>query len=471
MGHNGVMDQKNVITWLPQTLMLIGGIGVAMLVMHDNAGADLTLRGPIPGNQVAGDNQVAEEQPARSQWLQFEGVPSELDGSWPRFRGAQFDAISHERIELLRQWPEQGPERLWSIDLGQGYAGAAVHNGRVFVVDYDQEQKGDAIRCFSLDDGREIWRYFYPVRIKRQHGMSRTVPTVTDEALVCLGPKCHLTCVDPNTGALRWQIDLVQDFGAKVPPWYAGQCPIVEDHRAILAVGGNDVLIMAVDLDNGSILWKTPNPDHWTMTHSSLMPMRVADRDMYVYCAGKGVVGIDASDGTVLWTYPDWFINIANVPSPVPLADGRVFLSGGYNAGAIMLRIRQQAHGHFVAEPDYRLTSGVFGAEQHTPILYEGDLYGVRPDRQLVCLDPDGQVLWTSTKTFGIGPFMIAGGLIYVLDDDGLLTLAEATPDGYHELAEARILEGPDAWGPMAMADGRLILRDLNRMVCLNVRQ
>ena len=95
----------------------------------------------------------------------------------------------------------------------------------------------------------------------------------------------------------------------------------------------------------------------------------------------------------------------------------------------------------------------MFGSTQHTPIFYQGHLYGVREkDKQLVCLDPDGRVVWSSGSQhrFGLGPYMIADGLIYVLNDEGRLTLAEATPDGYQQLAQAQVLAGNDSWG----ADG-----------------
>ena len=120
----------------------------------------------------------------------------------------------------------------------------------------------------------------------------------------------------------------------------------------------------------------------------------------------------------------------------------------------------------------FRLKPKVFGAAQQTPIFFKGYIYGVRPDEQFVCLDLNGELIWNSgpAHRFGLGPYMIANGLIYVMDDSGLLTLAEATPDGYKQLAQAQVLSGHDSWGPMAMAGGRLIVRDLTRMICVDVR-
>jgi outer membrane protein assembly factor BamB len=264
-------------------------------------------------------------------------------------------------------------------------------------------------------------------------------------------------------------MDLVRDFGAKVPPWYAGQCPLIEEGQVILAPGG-EALMAAVDAGTGEIVWRTPNPRGWKMTHSSVVPMEFAGRRMYVYCASGGVAGISAEDGSLLWESLEWRIKIANVPSPVIAGDGRIFLSGGYESGCMMLEL-YETEGRIEARPLFRLGPEVFGAPQHTPVCYEGHIYGVRPDGQLTCLDLEGRVVWTSggAHKFGLGPYMIAGDLIYVMNDSGLLSLVEATPKAFDLLAQADVLDGHDSWGPMAYAAGRLILRDLTRMVCLDV--
>lgn len=135
-----------------------------------------------------------------------------------------------------------------------------------------------------------------------------------------------------------------------------------------------------------------------------------------------------------------------------------------------MLRL-SEVDGNIIAQPEYIRPTDVFGSIQQTPIFYEDYIYGVRTDKQLVCLNLDGQVVWTSTSVnkFGNGAYMIAGGLMYILNDSGVLTLIEPTPNGYVEIAQAEVIQGHESWGPMAIVSGRLILRNLNRMICLDV--
>ena len=451
---------------------IIAIVGILSLWLWHSGEPERILEVRIPGaDTVVGEESafLVDGDVFSGKLVTSDGVPADLPGSWRRFRGENFDAISSENVNLAREWSEGEPTVLWGIDVGEGYAGVAILNGRVYILDYDAEEQADALRCLSLSDGKEIWRYSYPVKVKRNHGMSRTVPAVTEKYVVSLGPMCHILCVDSITGEFIWAIDLVAEYKTIVPEWYAGQCPLIDEDRAILAPGG-DALMIAVDCATGDIVWKTPNPNGWNMTHSSIIPMEFEGQRMYVYCASDGVIGVSAEDGSILWETTDWNIRIATVPSPVIIGDGRIFFSGGYNAGSIMLQLREE-DGKLIPEPLFRLKPEVFGSAQQTPILLNDYIYGVKPDGRLVCINLDGKPVWDSgpPHRFGLGPYMIADDLIYVIDDSGLLTLAEATPDGYKQLAQAQVLTGHDSWGPMAMAGNRLIVRDLTRMICLDV--
>lgn len=414
------------------------------------------------------------------------GEPGLDRGHWPAFRGPHGTGWIEPEAALARDWPAGGPRRIWHLDVGEGYAAPAVWNGRVYLIDYDAQEQADALRCLSLDDGREIWRKSYHVRIKRSHGMSRTVPAVADGVVVSIGPRCHVLAVDAITGELRWFMDMVRQFGTTVPPWYAGQCPLIDDGRVILAPAGPEVLMTAVDLHTGEMIWTTPNPMGWSMTHVSIVPMDLAGRRMYLYSGSGGVAGVDADTGQLLWHTDEWRVPIATIASPVVIEPGLVFLSGGYNAGSMLMRIipmegqpdeGEPVDGDDSQQPAYqtqivwRLPAEEFGATQQTPIYVDGHLFGIRPDGQLVCLDLDGRTVWTSGPRvrFGIGPFLIAGDLIYLMDDRGRLTIAERSTQGYRPLATAQVLDGHESWGPLALAGDRLLVRDLTALRCLDV--
>ncbi|HOD49727.1 MAG TPA: PQQ-binding-like beta-propeller repeat protein [Candidatus Hydrogenedentes bacterium] len=407
---------------------------------------------------------------------EFGGVPADLPGFWPRFRGPDFDNICKEEYALTDSFDDGGPKLLWSVELGEGHAAPAVLNGRVYLLDYDESARADAVRCFSLADGQEIWRHSYPVTIKRNHGFSRTVPAVTDDFIVTIGPRCHVVCLDAKSGAFRWGISMQDAYGTTEPLWYTGQCPLIDNGLAILAPAGPEVLIAALRCETGETVWQTPNPRGWNMSHSSIVPMTFEGTRMFVYCAIGGAVGIvaDGPDaGRLLWELP-WDANVV-APSPVPLDDGKVLFTAGYGNGSLMAQLRRQGDG-FAAEVLYdRGPAEWLACEQQTPIYYDGLLHAIMPKDagalrgQFVCYDPQGSLVWSSGQAnrFGLGPYILADGKFYILSDDGVLTVIQQSREQYIPLGQARVLDGQDAWGPIAIAGTRMLLRDSTRMICI----
>ncbi|HDP35348.1 MAG TPA: hypothetical protein ENN29_09595 [Candidatus Hydrogenedentes bacterium] len=444
---------------------------------HDALSA---LEARVPGRDGRpAARQVTETPVDLAGWFQpYDGAPSSLPGAWPRFRGAMFDNIARDAPPLADAWRPDGPPVLWRIDVGEGYAGPAVHEGRVYLLDYDEGNRADALRCFSLDDGREIWRHSYKVEVRRNHGMSRTVPAIGDGYVVSIGPRCHTLCLDAATGAFHWGIDLQDAYGTQEPLWYTGQCPLIDGDLAILAPGGPDALLLAVKLATGETAWKTPNPDGWQMSHSSIMPMTLAGKRMYVYAATGGVAGVSAADndmGALLWRVP-WDAKIV-APSPVAVADDRILVLAGYGAGGMFIEVAATPDGFEARELSRHGPKEGIAAEQHTPIVHNGLIYSIMPKdagglrAQFTCFRPDGSLGWSSGQEnrFGLGPWLLADGKFYVLDDEGMLYLIRASAERFELLDKAQVLHGHESWAPLALAGDRLLVRDLTQLACVAV--
>jgi outer membrane protein assembly factor BamB len=492
------MRALNISILIPLIFALAGAAACVAWLTH-NPSSDLTLRGDFDAPPIEIFNVklpgVLTPGPGKA--------PEGMEGSWPQFRNSTLDGVSSEETKLAESWPSGGPKRLWSLDLGQGYGGAAIHKGRVYLMDYnegrpagtngptDTAKKGDVLRCLSLTDGKEIWKRWYHVPIRRNHGVTRTVPAVNDKYVITIGPKCHVLCLNPINGEPIWTMDMMKKYGAVIPEWYTGQCPLIdtieveegeetiERQIAVFAPGGDEVLMLARDCATGEVLWKTPNPDKLRMTHSSIVPLEHWGTRMYIYCTTGGVVGVSATDGKILWRYKDWQVTPALSPSPVIIGDEQIFLSAAYKAGCLMLQIKQDDDGNPQGLKLYKHGPKVFGSVQQTPLYYEKHLYGVltmnagEDKLQMTCMSLDGVRLWSSgpENKFELGPYLIADGKILALDGKtGTLTMARATPAGWEMLAKAPVLDGHEAWAPMAIADGRLILRDLTKMICLDLR-
>jgi outer membrane protein assembly factor BamB len=436
----------------------------------------------IPGADNRGADSIQLSMPVNigENFQQFGNSSSGLKAEWTNFRGADYDNIVKNSVPLKNSWTGDQPEILWSVELGEGHAGPAIYQGKVYLMDYDEQQREDALRCFALEDGKELWRRSYKISLKRNHGMSRTVPAVTPDYVVTIGPRCQVMCVKRETGDFLWGIDMVGQFKTEVPLWFTGQCPMIDNNKAILAPGGSS-LMLAVDLETGKVLWETPNPAMLKMSHSSIMPWTLNGKKMYVYSAVGGIVGVSAEgddEGQILWQSTAW--NHAVVaPAPVCFPDGKIFLTAGYGAGSMVIKVTPSGKNYKVnVLKEYSPKDGM-ACEQQTPVLWDGLMYAIQPKdagplrNQLICVSPDDvtKVLWTSGKDsrFGLGPYLIADQKMFILSDDGTLTMIKPDSKKYVQLARKKLFDGQDAWAPMAIADGYLLLRDSKTMYCLKV--
>ncbi len=411
----------------------------------------------------------------------YEPFSSILTGKWTRFRGQNFDNINKESIHLINNFGKDGPKIVWTVDLGEGHAAPVIYNGRVYLLDYDERKKSDLLHCYALETGKELWRRWYRVNVKRNHGMSRTIPAITDKYLITIGPRCHVMCTNPISGDLLWVLDIVKEYGTEIPLWYTGQCPLIDNDQLIIAPGGS-TLIAAIDCETGKEIWRTPNLDKWKMSHSSIMPMTYMGFKMYVYCAIGGIVGVSAMPndaGKVYWKNSLFTPNVL-APSPVIFDDGRFFITAGYGSGAAMFKLVKKDEVFSVKLiQKYKPSEGI-ASEQQTPILYMNRLFAIMPKdagaarNQFVCCNPNDckKILWTSDKSdrFGLGPYIIADGKFFILNDDGTLYIAKLSINEFDLLDKAKVIDGSDAWGPMALADGYLLLRDSKKMLCLNIK-
>lgn len=412
-----------------------------------------------------------------------------IAGDWPRFRGPDFDNINKDPTPLAESWDTSGPAIVWRTTLGEGYAGAAVHNGRVYVLDYNERKKADALRCFSLSSGKELWKRWYYVDLKRNHGYSRTIPAVTDKYVVTVGPRSHVMCVDPLSGNLLWSIDLEKQFGIKgtdkgriTPDFYSGQCPLIDNNIAVIAPGGK-ALMIGVDCATGKIIWQTPNPDSLRMSHGSIIPMEFYGKRMYVYNAVGGVCGVSAEKadmGKKLWTTTEW--NPATTAaSPINLGNNEIAVFGSYGAGGARIEISSTGSGYSAKLKEQHKATNGLASDQQTPIIIGNYIWAVLPEnagtlkKQLVCYKKSDLLtaVWSSGKENrfgrGLGPYIASGNKLYLLDDDGNLYFYRILENKVELISCHKILKGIEAWGPMAIAGKYLIMRDARNLLCLNI--
>lgn len=424
---------------------------------------------------------------------------SSLAADWPQYLGPARNSTSPEK-GLLRSWPEKGPEVLWTVAVGIGYGGPVVKDGKVYLLDRD-DKAGDNLRCLDLANGSELWNFAYDAPGRVMFPGSRSVPIVDGNHVYSCGPYGDLYCLDVDTHKPVWNKNIWKDFGGgRIPIWAITQCPLIYGDLLIIASQAPEAGVIAYDKRTGDVVWKTPNlgnesyaspsvakidgEDHIVMVISSTNP--IGHRELPQTLGN--VVGIEPLTGKILWEYNKWRCHIS-VPSAVDAGENRVLVVGGYELGATMIKVEKKADGGYGTTELF--TTEEFGDQTKPPILHNGHFYaqyGTNNRRDgLVCMSMDGRVMWSTRRSpdFNKGSMILVDGLILATDGRKTLYLIEPDPSGFKVLASAEVLGegGADTegisrvggstqnWAPLALSNGRLLIRDQTKMKCVRIAQ
>jgi outer membrane protein assembly factor BamB len=410
---------------------------------------------------------------------------------WPQFLGPDRNSHSDQK-GVMRTWPENGPEVLWTVDVGIGFGGPSVKNGRVYLLDrYDEV--GDSLRVFDLADGKELWSFGYSSPGSVSFPGSRGVPTVDENFVYSVGQNGELYCLDINTHKPVWNKNIWKDFGGgDVPTWAIAQNPLIYGDLLIVASQAPEAGVVAYDKLTGDLKWKTPAIGNTSYVSPSIAKIDGDDHVVMITGSSRSpgsdgkVVGIEPLTGDFLWEYSEWNCAIP-VPSAVDAGENRLLITGGYALGATMIKIEKNSNGRYVTTELF--TTEEFGDQTKTPLMHNGYFYaqyGTNNRRDgLVCMDMNGDIMWKTRRSpdFNKGSMILADGLILATDGQFSLYLIEPDPTEFRPIASAELLKedgeagatGSGAptqnWAPIALSDGKLLIRDQSRMLCVKVAE
>jgi len=177
---------------------------------------------------------------------------------WPQYQGPKRNGTSDQK-GILRTWPEKGPEILWTADLGIGFGGPVIKDGKVYLLDRN-DQVNDIMRCFDFNTGAELWRYSYDAPGTAMFPGSRSVPAVDGNFVYSCGHNGDLYCIDINTHNPVWNKNIWKDFGGQeLPIWAITQCPLIYGDLLLILSQAPEAGVVAYNKLTGDVVWKTPN--------------------------------------------------------------------------------------------------------------------------------------------------------------------------------------------------------------------
>lgn len=382
-----------------------------------------------------------------------------VKADWPQILGPNRDGIAKDET-LLSQWPEDGPREVWTYDIGEGYAGPAIKDGRLIIFHtVGQEQFAEALDART---GKPIWKQTMPAKYKGggidpDRG-SKCVPLIHNQKVYLFDAAGFLRCLDLENGNQVWMRDLVTDFKCPFGYFGTGSTPIVVDEKLLLNVGGRKWAVVAFDLETGKTLWQAFND---RASYSSPNVMTVGEQTIAVFISRMHLIGLNPVDGEVLFSLP-FGRRGATVNGAMPvIVDDHIFVNSAYNIGARWVGVSKEKD-KFSANVEWSNDTS-FSSQYSTPVFYKGYLYGTagREDQQtgsFRCVKADtGDVEWEQ-KSFPVGHVILVGDKLIAIDCLGGLHLIEATPEKFNQLATAQVVPGKARSLP-ALSDGKLYLR------------
>ncbi len=394
---------------------------------------------------------------------------------WPQWRGPNRNGISSD-TRLLTRWPQGGPRLVRSIKgLGEGYASVVISSGRIVTIGKD----GNAVfaRCFSATDGTLEWS----TGIGSTARKALSTPTIDGQSVYALDPDGHLHCLSLRDGSVIWKRAFSGEFQGKLQNGrgYA-ESPLVDGEMVVGTPGGAQHTMVLLNKRTGKRKWSCSIESFGPKGaagagFSSPIKLVVDKVGLYVQFIGRGVVGVRASDGKMMWGYNKIAVPQANIPTPVAVGR-RVFASNGYNCGAALLSLSGDGQGGVVMEEDYYLKGREFQNHHGGFVHVDGHIYGGHGSNNGLptCVELEtGDVLWKRRGAgAGSAAVIYADGHLYMRYSNGVVALVEASPDGYRLTGSMRLPgTGNDSWSHPAMAGGRLYLRENDQLHVYDVRR
>jgi len=387
---------------------------------------------------------------------------------WPQWRGPNRDDISTE-TGLLKQWPADGPKRVWLFDkAGQGYSGFSVAGGKLFTL--GTRDGKEILLALDSNTGKELWAA--PIGDILGNGWGdgpRGTPTVDADRVYAISGKGNLVCADASSGKVKWTKSM-QDLGGKTPGWGYTESPLVDGKLVIATPGGDKGTVAAFDKMTGAVAWQSADITEGAQ-YSSIMPATIGGKKQYVQLVMQTLFAVDPATGKLLWRSP-WSGKTAVIPTPIIKGD-EVFISSGYGVGCKKVKVGGAEATDVFMNKDLE--------NHHGGVVLVGDhLYGHSNKGGWTCMAfSDGTVKWAEKGAVGKGAVSCADGMLYCLDEKkGTVALVEASPNGWSE--KGRFTLEPQAtdrnpkgaiWVHPVIANGKLYLRDQNFIYCYDVKK
>ena len=404
----------------------------------------------------------------------------------PQFRGPARDGKSAE-TGLWNNIVSQAPELAWKAEgLGKGYASVSVVGDRIYTS--GNSGKGQTITALSAQDGKVIWST--PITAKdpeHSYDGARTTPTVDGNRLYAVASNGKIVCLASDSGKIVWERDFKDWEGKMMSGWGFSESPLVDGDQVICTPGGKEGTMVALNKATGENVWALKLPAYGEEVgrngsklvdgagYASIMISNGGGVKQYVQLVGRGVIGVRANDGKLLWRYAGVANSTANIPSVIIDGD-YVFCSTAYDTGSALLKLASDGKDQVKMTEVYKLKANQLQNKHGGMVLVDGYIYcGDGNGNGLpICVKmADGSAAWGPERAPGKGESSItyADGVVVFRRQSGDIDLVKATPKKFELLTSFKpAYQERESWAYPVIAGGKLYLREQNTLMCYKLK-
>ena len=389
-----------------------------------------------------------------------------------QWRGPNRDGIYPDK-ELLKEWPEEGPEVMFvAEDLGRGFSSAVATKEIIYVTGIR-----DSIEYLTALDlkGKQLWQKPIGRCYNQSIPETRSTPTVEEERVYVLTGMDKMVCFHALSGEVIWSVDLHEVYGSRWDMFGVSESVLLLDDKVLTTPCGENTTVVALNKMNGELIWKSESLD---ASRGNMSPVLIehCGKKYFITSTQTKVLGVDPENGEILWDYHYNFLNSAHENTTIltntPLyKDSCLWISNGWDVPSIMLEIAPD--GRSVTE---KFRDQTFDNQNHGMVLVDGYVYGSnftgRNSGKWVCMNWDtGEIVWIA-DFYNKGPIIYADGMLYLYEEKhGHLGLAKADPNKFDLVSSFRHYEGAGAhWARPTIFNQVLFLRHGETLTAYDIK-
>jgi len=394
------------------------------------------------------------------------------------WRGPNRDG-TYPDTDLLKEWAAEGPELLWeTLDAGKGWSSLVIVDDHLYITGMNEDESKEIFSAYTTE-GEKIYSIEYGKPWHKSFPDTRTTPTIVGNKAYVISGMGEVVCIGTKKGDILWAVDGSEQFELKPGIWGTSEAPLVFDNMVIFCPGGDQTAMVALNAENGKLIWKSKSLGDVSSYVSPLL-IEYNGIKQIIGFTGDNMFGIDPENGEMQWTFSDWgedfaFKDAGKIPCNTPLfKEGKLFFCNGYDLNAYMLQLAED--GKSVAKlwknSDLDTHHGGY-------VLVDGTIYGSNwinnSKGNWVAIDWNtGETQYdTAWEGKGKGSVITADNMLYCYDEKkGFVGLVPATPEKFEVISEFKITKGEGPfWAHPVINEGVLYIRHGNALMAYSIHK